>query len=342
MSKILTVLVPVYNTEKYIKRCLDSVLQEEILDELEVLVVSDGSKDGAIDIVKEYQARFPNTVRLIEKENGGHGSTINKGIECASGKYFRVLDSDDWVNCLDFINFVKRLRNEDADIVVTNYAQEHIYDHSEVNSVYDSLEENIVYNLDEFDLKLLHGEYFVMATSTYKLSILKQSRLHLLEKTFYVDMQYDVVPIKYVKTFSYYNLNIYRYYIGRKDQSVNMSSYVRNKLHHERVMKFLIDYYTDAREELSENKREYIEIILIYMLYTHYTIFVTYDTNRKEAYRQIKEFDAYFKNKNISLYNRSQSLSMISAYRKFNFVFVKFAPGLFRKAFSIARRLKHI
>ena len=124
---MLTILVPVYNTEKYIKRCLDSILLKETNTDVEVLAVSDGSKDGAVDIIKEYQKQYPDTLRLIEKENGGHGSTINVGIKNATGKYFKVLDSDDWVNSIDFIQFVKKLKKEDADLVVTNYSKEHVY-----------------------------------------------------------------------------------------------------------------------------------------------------------------------------------------------------------------------
>lgn len=106
--KVLTILVPVYNTEKYISRCLDSILLKEILDDIEIITVSDGSKDNSAEIIKKYQKKYPDTVILIEKENGGHGSTINVGIKKATGKYFRVLDSDDWVNSIDFIKFVKR------------------------------------------------------------------------------------------------------------------------------------------------------------------------------------------------------------------------------------------
>ena len=93
--KSLTILIPVYNTEKYIKRCLDSLLVPEVLDDIEIIVVSDGSKDHSAEIVREYVERYPDTIILIDKENGGHGSTINAGIAAATGKYFRVLDSDD-------------------------------------------------------------------------------------------------------------------------------------------------------------------------------------------------------------------------------------------------------
>lgn len=340
MKKILTVLIPVYNTEKYIKRCLDSVLLKEVANDIEVLVVSDGSKDNSVNIVKKYLKEYPNTLKLVEKENGGHGSTINKGIELAAGKYFKVLDSDDWFNCVDFIKFVQRLKKEDADLVVTNYRQEHIYNQTSIFNEYKNLEENKEYIFDRFNLDILNGEYFVMATSTYKLEVLKKSNIHLLEKTAYVDMQYNIEPIINVYNFVYYNLDIYRYYIGRKDQSVNTASFVRNQDQHEKVMKHLIEYYTSNINKFSSNKKKYIEIIIGYMLYTHYTIFITYDKNHNSAYRKIKKFDDYLKNSNIELYNRINVYGIIKTHRKFNFIFVRINNRLFTKVFNILYRIK--
>lgn len=336
MKKVLSVLVPVYNTEKYIRRCLDSILLKPVLDDIEIVIVSDGSKDNAINIVKEeYLSKYKNTIVLVEKENGGHGSTINKGIEVATGKYFKVLDSDDWLNSVDFIEFVKRLKSENADLVVTNYSQQHVYNQTESIFEYKDLEENVTYNFDKMDLDILKKEYFMMATSTYKLDVLRKSKVHLFEKTFYVDMQYNVEAMKEVKTFAFYKLDIYRYYIGRKDQSTNVASLVKNKSHHEKVMKYLIEYYTNNKKDMTINKDKYIEQILIYMLFTHYTIFCSYDKNHKEAYTQIKAFDEFFKKENYDLYKRMNEMSLIKANRITKFKFVKTKSRLLRKFFNV-------
>lgn len=319
--KILTVIVPVYNTEKYIKRCLDSLDNKEINDKLEVLVVSDGSKDNAINIAKEYSKRLPDTFKIIEKENGGHGSTINKGLELATGKYFRVLDSDDWVDNVNFVEFVKRLEDQDADLVVTDYSKEFIYEGKSEKIVYKNLEPNKKYIFDKFDLNILNGEYFVMATSTYKTEVLRKSNLNLMEKTFYVDMQYNVVPIPYVNSFVYFNLDIYRYFIGRLDQSVNTASFVKNHLNHDKVVKYLIDYYSNLTD-ISDTKKEYIRIILKYILFTHYSIYCIYFKKKRQGYKLVKEFDKYLYNKNKELYDVS-NISFIKIYRN-----LKFTPTL--------------
>ena len=136
MNKVLTIVVPVYNTEKYIKRCLDSIVCPSIIDDLEIIIVSDGSTDSSVCIAKEFQNQYPKSIKIIEKENGGHGSTINVGLKMASGKYFRVLDSDDWFNTIDFIDFVNYLKYDDVDLVVTNYSQEHIYNGESIQYKY--------------------------------------------------------------------------------------------------------------------------------------------------------------------------------------------------------------
>lgn len=320
--KILTIVVPVYNTEKYIKRCLDSLDNKEINSDIEVLIVSDGSKDNSINIAREYQKRNPETFKIIEKENGGHGSTINKGLELATGKYFRVLDSDDWVDNVDFVKLVKELKKIDSDIVVTNYSKEFIYEGKSEKLIYGGLEKNKIYNFDDFDLKKLDGEYFVMATSTYKTEILRKSNLKLMEKTFYVDMQYNVVPISYINNFIYLDLDVYRYFIGRKDQSVNTSSFVRNHLNHDKVVKYLIDYYVSKEKDLSKNKKEYIEIILKYILFTHYSIYCVYFNKKKDGYKFAKDFDKYLLKKSPKLYKISD-ISFVKINRK-----LKFLPNL--------------
>ena len=121
MSKILSVTIPTYNVEKYLKQCLDSFIIPEIIDDMEILIVNDGSTDSSPIIAKEYTEKYPDTFKLINKENGGHGSTINTGIANATGKYFKVVDSDDWVDTKSMINLMATLKKDDCDLVYSNY-----------------------------------------------------------------------------------------------------------------------------------------------------------------------------------------------------------------------------
>ena len=339
MNKVLTIVVPVYNTEKYIKRCLDSIVCPSIIDDLEIIIVSDGSTDSSVCIAKEFQNQYPKSIKIIEKENGGHGSTINVGLKMASGKYFRVLDSDDWFNTIDFIDFVNYLKYDDVDLVVTNYSQEHIYNGESIQYKYSGLWDNEVYDFDAIDLKLLKNEYFVMATSTYKTDLLKKADLKLLEKTFYVDMQYNVVGFSLVKKFKYYNLDVYKYFICRKEQSNNYMSLVKNQDNHEIVMRFLIEYYCSNYKSFSKNKNEYFSLIIYYMLYTHYSIYCIYDSNHNSAYNKIKNFDNYLKKKSVFLYEKS-NISFIKVNRKTKFIFVKLNGKLFNKFLNFIKFLR--
>ena len=129
--KVLSIIIPAFNTELYIRRCLDSLLYDcSIADDLDIIVVDDGSTDGTASIAGEYHKEFPDCVSVIKKKNGGHGSAVNAGMKNAVGNYVKVIDSDDWVDIFDFSNFVKCLKAEDADIVVTNVRRQQLYDAS--------------------------------------------------------------------------------------------------------------------------------------------------------------------------------------------------------------------
>lgn len=330
--KTLTVAIPVYNTEKYIKRCLDSLITDDTIKDVEIILVNDGSKDRSLEIMNEYKNKYPETIVVIDKPNAGHGSTINAALKIATGKYFRVIDSDDWVNIIDFGKFVHLLRKEDVDLITTNYRKEFIYNGVSEKISWSKLKENKIYEFDNFDLELLEGDYFVMANSTYKTEILRKSKLKLLEKTFYVDMQYNIIPILYVNTVKFIDLDIYRYFIGRPDQSMNLDNFVKNRIDHDKVMKLLLDYYNNNLENFSENKRKYIRLILYYMLTTQYYIYCVYAKNNKKIiYKEIKEFDKYLKRVNKELYKLMDQVGQIKCNRKTNFMFVRINAQLFSK-----------
>lgn len=339
-NKIITLLVPVYNTEKYIRRCLDSVLINEINDKIEILVVSDGSRDGSVEIVQDYVARYPGTVRLVEKENGGHGSTINKGIELASGKYFRVLDSDDWFDISSFKKFVELLEHTDCDLVISDYTEEFIYEHREEAHKYDHLIPGKVYCFDKMKFSEFQGEYFTLATSTYKTDVLRESGVRLDERTFYVDMEYNLEAIAGVDAFIYYDLNVYRYYIGRPEQSISIESTVRHKMDHDKVTRSMVEYYEMQRNKVSEVKLRYMRMMTQYMIHTHYTIFCTYDRDKKDAKEKIQAFDRFLKDSSPELFEVSQSDFYIRLFRWNKFKLVGSWRGLINIAYFSFRKMR--
>ena len=326
--KILSIVIPTYNVEKYLRRCLDSLVYDEsVLEDIELLVVNDGSKDNSLEIAKEYEKKYPKTIKVIDKENGGHGSTINEGLKVAKGEYFRVIDSDDWVNIDEFADYIRELKKCKADIVLTNFNKELLYSGEIQTFDYKNLQYNKEYDLNDFDYSILEDAYFYMATSTIKTEKLRKAKLHLDEKTFYVDMEYILLPFLEMDSMIYLDFNIYRYFIGRVDQSVNIQSFVKNRAHHEKVVRRLLDFYKSIPDK--EHKKEYIRKIILQLLNTHYIIYCKAKLNDKKDLEEIRVFDKFLKENFKELYDElSRQQRYINWNRKTNFIYAQFHNNL--------------
>lgn len=221
-KKLLTLAVPTYNMEKYLARCLDSVLCEN-QDYLEVLVVNDGSTDNSSAIAHEYEAKYPNVIRVIDKENGNYGSCVNRAMDEATGKYFRMLDADDWCNTDALNQWLEELKTCDADMVLTVSE-----DRGEDNNLLVRMEApqtvvpNKVYHIKEFDGQKLGYKYLYCShIVTYKTEILRSIGLKLDHGISYTDNEYVYFPMHHCKTVVYYDLPIYQYFIGREGQTTD-------------------------------------------------------------------------------------------------------------------------
>ena len=336
--KLLTVVIPTYNTERYLERCLDSLLTEEVLKELEVLVVNDGSKDGSLAIAQTYAKRYPRTVTVIDKENGGHGSTINAGLKAAKGRYFRVLDSDDWFDTCNFVKYFRALRQCREDVVITPYTQEYAYNGQRVDYPYAYFKHNRVYQMDEleYDESMV---YFTMASSTYRTELLRESGLVLFEKCFYVDMMFNMVPIPYVKTVRFLNYYVYRYFMGSPTQSMSQQNLLRNLPNHERVLNFLIDYYVEHRESVSDNVRNYMGQMIYFMYYTHMDLVCMKLSDRKKAYNMFRELDESLKKRAPELYIRVAVFPYLRVTRRLHYLNIRAGNKAFVGAMNLAKRI---
>ena len=337
--KLLTIVIPTYNTELYIERCLSSILTAETAEKIEVLVVNDGSKDNSVEIAKRFEEKFPNAVRIIDKENGGHGSTVNRGLLEATGKYFRVLDSDDWFDTYNFINFINILDDCDEDVVAVPYTEEHTYIPNSILFDFSSLKNNITLNFDDIKTDNIEKVYFPMAAATYKTELLKKCGLSLFEKTFYVDMQFNIYPIPYIQTVRYLKEPMYRYFIGRPAQSMSQENLTRNYTNHEKVLKFVIEYYTKHEKNVSNIKKEYMRHIASCMCFTFFNTVCIKLKDKKTAYKVITEFDKYLKATNPELYNYTSLFGYLRYSRKLGFKNVRFMK-LFIKLIDIVRKVR--
>ena len=264
MNKILTITVPSYNTEKYIDECMPFLLDDSIVDDIEILVVSDGSKDKTVEVATKWSEKYPQTIRVIEKENGGHGSTINRGILEARGKYFKVVDGDDWVKTDNLVKLVDFLKNTDVDLINNPY-----FEHDEVTRA-----ETLMMELKIKSHQLNNYEEIVeaikippMHTVTYKTEILKNNKIKIDEKMFYVDVEYITFPLPFVKTQVYLDFPVYVYRVNSGTQSMAIGNMVKNRAMHLAMLKHEWDFIKTLPPETSSVvkkvlKQRFSELIL--------------------------------------------------------------------------------
>ena len=217
-------------------------------EEVEILIVDDGSKDATYEIGKELEEQYPTIVRVIHQENGGHGSAVNTGLREATGIYFKVVDSDDWVKeegLLQVLELLKSMVKDgvNLDMLICNYVYEKVGEkRKKVIHYRTTLPQNQLFTWDDVSHFKL-GKYILMHSVIYRTKLLRDCGLKLPEHTFYVDNIYVYQPLPYVKTMYYMDLNLYRYFIGREDQSVNENNMMKRIDQQLFVTKTIIDLH---------------------------------------------------------------------------------------------------
>ena len=292
MSKVLTITIPAYNVEKYMDEVLPTFLAESIMDKIEMLIVNDGSKDKTSEIGKRYEAQYPGVIKLVDKENGGHGSTINKGIELATGKYFKVVDGDDWVDTDAFITYVTMLEKLDTDAVVTPYHRVNEVTKEKVLNVFNGIAFGREYQLDDI-INTMDNKY-QMHGRTFKTESLKRIP-KISEHCFYVDQEYIIYPLKDVESIYFLDAPIYQYRVGNVAQSVSTQSYMKNSEMHKRVTRNILHYY--QTEQLSEEKKRFLKKRVSQLINTQLRIYLSFKPSKEikaellEFYHEMKKVD---------------------------------------------------
>ena len=222
--KYISFAIPCYNSEAYMEKAINSILVGG--EDVEIIVVNDGSKDGTQEIAERYQEKYPTIVKAVAKPNGGHGDAVNCGLEHATGKYFKVVDSDDWVDeeaLLKVLDTVKGFVKDESevDMVIANYVYEKVgMTHKKVIRYDNVLPENQIFKWEDIGHFRL-DQYILMHSVIYRTEMLKLCQLELPKHTFYVDNLFSYKPLPYAETIYYMDIDLYHYYLGRDDQSVN-------------------------------------------------------------------------------------------------------------------------
>lgn len=285
MSKILTISIAAYHVEKYIEETLQSLLVKEIVGDLEIFVVDDGGDDETLKIAQKYADLYPHSVFCVHKENGGYGSTINSSIEMATGKYFKQLDGDDWFQKENMAEFIKILKEVDADCVLTYYNR--FYEGTGVlvcKEAFDYLDEKI-HCLRETEFK----NQLSMYTVTFKTNILKNMPERITEHCFYTDAEFSSYPVLYLETVYVWHKPIYVYRIGREGQSMSPAGVKKHYREHETVFWNLVKTYKRI-DENEHSKKEMLAYKLRISMIEQFKFFCILPIN-KENLEKIKNYE---------------------------------------------------
>lgn len=300
-EKILSICVPAYNAERYLARCIRSLMDHSFASYEEVLVIDDGSTDVTAQIAGVFEKEYPGIVKLVSKENGGHGSAINTAIAEAQGKYFRVVDSDDWVDGNVLGELIRKIKDGiyQEDIISSNYEEIDINTGTATTVAPD---EGVAFDRSYHFAELSPEKYyFTLASMTIRTRILKERHIRLQENTYYVDCEYILFPIPYVKKFVFSESSLYRYSRGSTEQSVDLGNMVMRYDHHSRVVHSLLEY--SLRMDASKEQRAYFDTVMLKIIKTHYALMLVYDEKTDRGFRRAKEFDGYLKRIRPDMYD---------------------------------------
>jgi len=314
--KLLTAAVPCYNSAAYMRRAIDSLLSGG--DCMEIIIVNDGSTDDTEKIALEYQEKYPDIVRVISQENGGHGEAVNTGLANATGLYFKVLDSDDWVNeealkqVLDTLSELIADGNS-PDLFITNYVYEKVGAKRKKIINYNwALPKKQIFTWDDI-MHFRQSQNILMHSTIYRTKLLKECGLKLPKHTFYVDNIFVYQPLPYVKTMYYLDVNLYRYFIGREDQSVNEKIMIKRIDQQLKVTKIMIESH-NLMQIKSKKLRNYMIKYLSMMMAICSVFLIKEGSNeslaKKEAlWEYLKNYDKWlYKKIKSQILGRSMNL----------------------------------
>lgn len=301
--KLLSVVIPSYNSEDYMRFCIESLLPGGEM--VELLIVNDGSKDSTGNIADEYARKYPTIVRAIHQENGGHGAAVNTGIRHATGKYFKVVDSDDWVDIRAYLKILETLtdfqkEDKSVDMIISNFVYEKEgTSFKKIMKYENALPEDVIFTWNDIK-RFRKGQYILMHSVIYRTELLHNSGLELPKHTFYVDNLYVYAPLEFVETMYYINVDFYRYFIGREGQSVQEDIMIERIDQQIKVNKLMIDQI-DLDQIKSPMLRDYLlrqlEIVTIV------SSILLIRSGTKENRMKRKELWNYIKSKDMELYS---------------------------------------
>ncbi len=307
MEKILTFAVPCYNSAAYMDHCIETLLTGG--EDVEIILVDDGStKDDTPQKCDAWAAKYPDIIRAIHQENGGHGEGVNQGIRNARGMYYKVVDSDDWLDEASLQKVMAKLRecaqwNEPLDLLIANYVYEHVEDNTRKVMGYRNvfpLEK--VFSWEDIG-RFRPSQYLLMHSVIYRTQLLRECGLELPKHTFYVDNIFVYQPLPFVKSIYYMDVDLYRYFIGRADQSVNEKVMVGRVDQQVRVTKLMIAAHDLKQVKAAHPKLGRYMTNYLSMMMTISSIFLNLDGSpeklgaKTELWEHLRQADPHLHHK---------------------------------------------
>ncbi len=333
-QKVLTIVVPSYNTSQYINKCISSFLDESILDDLEVLIIDDGSADNTYEIAKRFEEQYPNTVHAVRKENGGHGSVINVGIQMTSGKYMKVVDGDDWVLTENLCRLVNDLKEQDADMVLNPFhyvfAMTNKTKLVPMDSVYCGREQRFQ------DVCLHVAKHLKLTGISYRTELLRENHIRVREKAYYEDIEYNLFPTPYINTITIFDYPIYQYLVAQSSQSVSSSNLLKNQHMFYTIMQDCIEFYEKNQCMLAENVQRYIKKVVLDFIRSQYNIYLR-GASDPNAFADLQRFNQDFRNNYGAYYaeigKRDAYVAILQKENKPMFIVLSRVMKIYRKLF---------
>jgi len=307
IMKLLTAVIPCYNSAAYMSRAIDSLLSGG--EEMEIIIVNDGSTDNTQEIAEDYQRKYPDIIRVISQENGGHGEAVNTGLYNATGLYFKVVDSDDWVNEKALCQVMATLKEliadgKSPDLFLANYVYEKVDARKKKVINYNwALPKDRIFTWDDI-MHFKQSQNILMHSTIYRTKLLKDCGIRLPKHTFYVDNIFVYQPLPYVKTLYYMDVNLYRYFIGRADQSVNEQVMIKRIDQQLKITKIMIESH-DLQQIKSRKLQNYMVKYLAMMMAICSVFLIKEGSDESLAKKQ--ELWEYLKRYDKWLYKRIRS-----------------------------------
>ncbi len=287
--KLLSFIIPAYNSENFLDICIPSMLHPDLLEQLEIIVVNDGSTDSTPAVAQKYCHRYPDTVRLISQENKGHGGALNTGCACAQGKYLKVIDADDWVETANLPAFVAALEDCSSDVVLTHHRTLNVS--TGETQLWRAYPETYgrVYTLSEI---MEHQEDFARSLTfhgiTYRTSFYQSQHFPLIEHVFYEDHQFAAFPCCLAESVLPLDLLIYNYRIGDAAQSVSDANQIRRLSHTEAVLNAMLQQY-HACDFSHPSGGQYARMKLLVLLLSYLTTTLLLHPEKKTGLRLARD-----------------------------------------------------